>query len=1418
MCLQLNTKIIINQFNSGNDEMDFKRYSVGIDIGSVSVKVAVLDESNTIVKTVYRRFHGRPYQTLRDILVSEFAEFIENPVRLGFTGIGGKTGVKILGGDFYGEINAISTANFRLLPEVNTIIEMGGEDSKYIRLEPEKRAVIDFSMNNLCAAGTGSFLDQQAGRLKISIEDEFGRLALKSEEPPRIAGRCSVFAKSDMIHLQQIATPDYDIVAGLCYAVARNFKGAIARGKKFIPPVAFEGGVAANPGMIRAFVDILGIDREQLVVPEYFNVMGSIGAAILAGGPQTDGAVVVEPEKITGYLKYREVSLGGREKLTFDYPDSKFYSVTGKRYDKDIDNLEVYLGIDVGSLSTNLVLIDRAKNVVARRYLMTEGRPIEAVRRGLSEIGDEVGDRVRVVGVATTGSGRYLTGDFVGADIIKNEITAQATAAIDIDPEVDTVFEIGGQDSKYISLKDKTVIDFEMNKACAAGTGSFLQEQAEKLEINIEREFGSRALAAECPVGCGERCTVFMESDLVNHQRAGAGTDDLIAGLAYSIASNYLTKVVGDRKVGDNIFFQGGVAWNKGVVAAFEKLTGKKVTVPPHHDITGAIGAAILAMEVDDGTGTGFKGFDLSKRKYTLSTFTCGDCSNMCGIRKVEVEGDKPLYYGSRCEKYDVRRDVRRRESTSRFPDYANLRQRMLMKRYIDIPSRSEPKGRVGIPRVLHFFEYYPYWRAFFETLGYEVVSSDLSNHDIVEASLEMFAAETCFPVKMAFGHVDNLIKKEVDYIFLPGIIKFTENKAQENGSYICPYVQTISSTVQTKFDFASQGIKFIGFPIIVRRDISKMISQLRPLLKVMDISERKLKQAVKNGMKAYDLFRGDLIETGKRVLDSLEEDEKCAVLVSRPYNGFDRRLSLEIPAKIRKMGIRTIPIDFLPLDLESQDLSTMYWLYGRKILSAARYIRRHPNLYAVYLTSFGCGPDSFITHFFRRAMSGKPYLQLELDEHVADAGLITRVEAFLDSLRFYSYRPPVTEYSPVNESFSASEKVVYIPNMCDHAYTVRAAFERCGVRAEVLEEPDEESLSYGKKFTSGKECFPCVVTTGDMIRKLHSKGFDPDRAVFFMPGADGPCRFGLYSQYHRMILDELGYNNVPIYSPNSRTSYSDFGLEGSTFRRLGWKGVVFVDCIVKALLRTRPYELETGLTERVYYKYLRKVEQCILEDGDFLKLAKEAAYEFSRIPREPSGKPVVGLVGEIYLRNNRFSNNHLITKSEELGVEIKLASFGEWINYTSYTFRLDSSSTKDWKGMLIGFLQEYYQRRDEHNIEKGFMKHFPFDPEPPVSEIVALASPYLTVDIRGEAVLSIGKAIDFYRNGASGIINCMPFNCMPGTIVTSLSRKISHDMNDIPWLNISYEGLQDTGEETRLEAFMDQVKNTHALNSKKVR
>jgi predicted nucleotide-binding protein (sugar kinase/HSP70/actin superfamily) len=592
---------------------------------------------------------------------------------------------------------------------------------------------------------------------------------------------------------------------------------------------------------------------------------------------------------------------------------------------------------------------------------------------------------------------------------------------------------------------------------------------------------------------------------------------------------------------------------------------------------------------------------------------------------------------------------------------------------------------------------------------------------------------------------------------------------------------------------------------------VADLHQRLRPLSADLGLRDRELRRAVDAGLRAYRLYKSELLAAGERILKDLAPDEKAMVMVSRSYNGYDPKLSLDLHRKIRDLGYRVIPVDYLRLDENEADFPYMYWKYGRRLLTAARKIRRHPQLFAVYVTSFGCGPDSFITHFFRREMSGKPYLQLELDEHSADAGLITRCEAFVDSLRFHKYQPPVADFHIARDDYRPFERTIYVPYMCDHAFAMRAAMERFGLCAEVLEEPDEVTLEYGKRFTSGKECFPCVITTGDMVKKINSPGFRRDKTIFFMPGADGPCRFGLYNEFHRVVLDDLGYRDVPVFSPNSKNGYAEFGLEGTNFRSVVWRGLVFVDCLIKLLHRTRPYEQNPGETGRIYHEYLHRLEGAMVRDESLPELAEKAAGEFRRITVSEPRRPLVGVVGEIYLRNNRFSNNHLITKLELLGLEVQLATFCEWPMYTSAEFRRDAILRRDLKGLLKGQIQLFVQHRQENSIVRAFARRFAMEPELPVEQVLALASPYLPRACKGEALLSIGKAVEMAQAGACGIVNAMPFNCMPGTVVCSLSRQVAEDLGGIPWLNISYEGLRDSGEETRLEAFAEQVRSYSA-------
>ena len=1090
---------------------------LGLDVGSISADLVVMTEEGEILQARYERILGRPLQVALELLEQALAQH-EGVRGLCVTGSGAKLIAGLLQVPFVNEIVAQSRATAFLHPQVRTVIEIGGTESKLICLGrgPDgKVRVEDFAMNSMCAAGTGSFLDQQASRLKVSIE-EFSRLALKSENPPRIAGRCSVFAKSDMIHLQQQGTPDYDIIAGLCYAMAHSFKSNVGRGKEFARPIAFQGGVAANVGMVRAFRDVLGLADGELIIPEHFGCTGAIGA-VLHVLDQGRACALEDLGPLRDYVSRPHTEA---ERLATLRDDDYEMMVMPTPLPRRRTKIDAYVGVDVGSISTNVVVIDANHNVIARRYLMTEGRPLEAVKKGLYEVGLDVGEHVNVRGCATTGSGRYLTGEFIGADVIKNEITTHARAAVEADPRVDTIFEIGGQDAKYISLENGAVVDFAMNKVCAAGTGSFLEEQAERLGLKIEEEFGAAALASQGPCALGERCTVFMESDLTFHQQRGVRRDDLVAGLSYSIVYNYLNRVVEDRVVGDVIFFQGGVGFNRGVKAAFEAVLGKKVIVPPHHDIMGAIGAAMFAQAQSDGA-TKFRGFDLRDVQYKLRTFECKSCSNRCEIHQVSIEGQKALHFGSRCGRFD---DESKHTAGRHLPRLFAEREEALLNAYAkEAPDR--PIGvRIGIPRVMTFFDLYPLWKAFFTEIGCQVQLSQPTNKDIIRAGSDAMNTETCFPVSVSHGHVLDLMGSGVDYIFMPSVVNLEHEAPAVNHSYACPLAQSLPYMMRASLEFPQGGPELLAPIFHFERGREAVNEDLRKLAQMFEVPAARVERAIQAGWQALDAFRSRLRERGSQVLEGLAEGQQAVVIISRPYNGCDAAMNLNLPDKLRDLGVLAIPMDLLPLDLAGigKEFPHMYWKYGQKILAAARIIGPNPNLHAVYVTNFRCGPDSFISKFFGRVL-GEPYLTIEIDQHSSDVGAITRCEAFIDSFR--SIRTEGRRKARGEDLFFDIRRVgralkVYVPHMDDHNLVFAAMLRANGIDAEGLPMSDRESAELGRKFTTGKECYPCILTTGDIVKKTREPGFDPQHSAFFMPEADGPCRFGQYHKCHRMACD----------------------------------------------------------------------------------------------------------------------------------------------------------------------------------------------------------------------------------------------------------------------------------------------------------
>jgi predicted CoA-substrate-specific enzyme activase len=1012
--------------------------TLGIDVGTVSTKCALFgagerlkslasssdalcdvfdyepEPGKAIAVTGYRRIQGKPVDAVVE-QVREIAGLLE-PGELRsvlITGSAGKLVGEILGIPVENEFKAAATGIGRIYPDVQNIFEMGGENSKFIRVssEGEVTGIVDYETNGDCAAGTGSFMDQQSSRLRFGIE-EVGDLVLGTDRSPKIAGRCSVFAKSDMIHAQQKGYKPEEVLKGLCEAVARNFKSNIAKGKDVHGRTAFIGGVALNKGVANAVRDAFELGEDDFFVPEEGVYAGAIGAAIIASGnghgfDEGEFLKVLGTGGASGDRTFPSWKVLTRDKVSFLRDRVKEYSFEGRTLPVD-----AFLGIDIGSVSTNLVLIDGNGDMIKEIYLRTQARPIEVVNSGLHTLRDELGDKVRIRGVGTTGSGRELVGELIGADTINDEITAHKTGATFIGDrllhkKVDTIFEIGGQDSKYIRIDEGIVTDFTMNEACAAGTGSFLEEQAEKLDISIIGEFADKAFSSRKPLRLGERCTVYMEMDVSAYMKRGAEKDDIIAGLAYSVVQNYLNRVVRGRRIGNVIFFQGGTAYNDAVAAAFSEVVGREIIVPPHNGVIGAVGAALLAKEKVTSLDlqTTFRGYEIENIEFSIREFTCKGCTNYCDIQEFNVEGEK-TWWGDKCsDKYRKQAKVPKKPV---IPDLMAVYDELLERDWlsvvagragVDIPR--ETGARVGVPRAMYFFDRYPFWNTYLRALGIEPVTSPATNKRIVHDGLEAVVAEPCFPIQVAHGHVEALLADEdLDSILIPNVID-SETDMPETNSYLCPWGQTLPFVIRSMPSMRGRE-DFISAPTVHFREGEKYVEkELRSFAAKFGISRGLNRKAVRAAYEAQKMFREEVRAYGAKALQTLDETgEQGIILVGRPYNIVDREVNLNVPGKLRDYyGANVVPIFFIDIDgIGIRDLGqNMFWNYGRKILQAGRYAAQRENLHLIYVTNFKCGPDSYVKHFTGKA-AVRPYLTLQFDAHGNDAGIMTRCEAYLDS------------------------------------------------------------------------------------------------------------------------------------------------------------------------------------------------------------------------------------------------------------------------------------------------------------------------------------------------------------------------------------------------------------------------------------
>ena len=1061
---------------------------IGLDCGNTTVKLVLLSPTGELLWSKTAAHRGSAIPAARRLL-GELLQWDSGvcgcPVVL--TGSAGERLLEICPGlSNLGDIPAIHRGVILLAPEARSVIEIGSQSARFLtgfgsELPPQ------FAVNEHCAGGTGSFFEDQMSRLGLRIED-YSNLVAQAESIPRLSGRCAVFAKTDIIHRQQEGIPTPDILLGLCYAMVRNYKAVIVRSLPVERPVALCGGVAQNAGVVQAVKAVFGLEEEDLIIPDPFLHAAAVGAALAAQEAETCSmgellaSLCGQPAAAGRLVRRSPLSQPAGASLT-DPASSGVIPLEG-----------CALGIDVGSTSTDLVLMDPDGGLIDFQYLRTAGDPEGAVRRGLEHLRERFGE-LPLLAVGVTGSGRERIGRLIGADAVRDEITAQARAAVHWVPDADTVFEIGGQDSKYISLQGGQVADFQMNKICAAGTGSFVEEQAARMGIPLE-EFGPLALTAQAPVELGERCTVFIETAIQSALAQGASQAEVAAGLCQSIVRNYLHKVVGSKLVGRRIVLQGGVAYNPGIVAAFRQEFGDRLTVSPCFSISGAFGVALLALETAEGPSR-FHGFTgQGEESPALSP---------------EVQRNIAFY--------------------QRGPQ-------LLLEGYD--PAPVPRRKTVGVPFALMIHKFFPMANAFFRHLGYNVLLSPPTNEEIIRLSQQTAQAETCYPVKLIHGHMAWLAEQGVDYIFLPSIHTMKHETSRVEHNYGCVYMQTAPRLAARALRLEERGITLLNPVFDLDFGQEAMASAMLGLGKQLGIPKVRCLPALMSGAQAVRRHTAAVEKQGRDLLASLGPEDKVLVLITRNYGLSDPVLNMGIPRLLLERGYKVLTLSHLPahdLDL-SADHPNLYWPFGQHILSGAKLVAHHPNLYAVYLTNHGCGPDTTLSYLFRQEMGEKPYLHIEVDEHFSPVGVITRIEAFLQSLESRPVRPLPEGFrltavpSHPTAVVAAPDRTrgpLYVPDLPPFTPYLLDYFRHTrGVEARAMP-LGGHSLALGRAETSSKEYLPFPALLGGIL-DIALRETGPFQGL--LPATQGAEADGQYPWAAESVLRRRGLERVTLAAP----------------------------------------------------------------------------------------------------------------------------------------------------------------------------------------------------------------------------------------------------------------------------------------------
>ncbi len=1273
--------------------------------------------------------------------------------------------------------------------------------------------ILDFALNDVCAAGSGSFLEQQAARLKMPIE-EFARLAASAKRGAAIAGRCSVFAKTDMIHLQQKGTPPEEIAYGLCQALARNFVATVLKGRESTPPVLLAGGGFRNKGLVNAFREVLRLGEGDCRLAEPPHVLGALGAAVGAANPvvadgHSKGFEVRGPEDLLRLLKPRRPRPKARSTAlgTLEIGGSEEPSLGPGEF------LEAHLGVDIGSVSTNLVLVDGEGKVRAGVYLPTRGRPLEVLKEGYRELLRKCPGGFDLLGIGTTGSGRHLAGTLLQADVVHNEITCQLRSAVHYFPDVDTIFEIGGQDSKFISARDGKILDFAMNKICAAGTGSFLEEQAEILGIRIEDEFS--ILAA----GAADARRPGQPVHGLHGIRAGGRPRPRCRGGRHLRRAGLFDRPELSREG------RGRTSRRRG-----RRLPGRRRVQP--------FGREGPGPRDRPGDPRPPPQPDLGRRRGRAHGPRAGPRSR----EDIARRGRRPPPARSGVRRHELHL-LRVHEPLPGQPDLLR-RRRGLLRRYLRAvhgrpgapaggreppvertPAREarfdlfkeraellesfirnpeRPSRRIGLPRASLLCEYLPFWSVFFNRLGAEVVVSPENNPEILEGGLRKLAAETCLPVKAAFGHIEWFRDKAVDWIFFPAVLDLRKD-AGDSASF-CPYTESFSfmARAATSAEILSPFVALNG----TREDFLRSVATVRDAL---DQNDEAMGEAYEAAVEAQADFRARLQARGREVIARCrKEGQPVWAVIGRPYTLHDRFLNLNLGRHLAKLGVTALPVDFLPLD-GTEGLEwpgAPHWRYNRQAIQAALWTVGQEGIEPVILTNFGCGLDAFNLRHLDRILSGKPHLILEFDEHRAEAGLITRIEAFLDEVREARRggrtagppAPPVPLRPKDIESFRTRRFV--LPRFADHAFAFSGALKAVGIEAEVLPLPDAATVALGEKHSTGKECHAYSVIAGDFARLALSERRGNE--IFFFPGSKYTCVLAQYDKAMAYLAEDLGITDIDVFAPVGDQLNRILTLKGMTFL---YQGLVAIDLLVQALCALRPYEVRKGATDEAHAANLGDVEAGLAarDLGPALERCAERLKSIA-VKREP--RPVVGVAGDIFTRINPVANHGLFLKLEELGCEVLPPSF--------FIDEVDFNVGKGLRTQLVGrkygtssVLAILYLRKEleKAKVRRRLGKAVPFAKDPAYGDVVKYTAPYVGIEGNRFLFLNMAKIVDFARRGADGVINAVCFNCMVGAASAVLAAGVRSDYANIPIPTFIYTGSELVSERTRLEAFVYQVR-----------